>query len=100
MARTRTNIEKICTNRLVFFETLLDEFLPDTIMIVSKTFDTPLYENITFEFEFLSPRHRAEDISTLIEVVGYLGGTVIVGESNNAIGVFEKGIDYEKNSVI
>ncbi len=91
MTRTRTNIEKICVNRLVFFENLLDEFLPDTIMITARSFDTPLYEDISFEFEFLSPRHRSEDISTLIEVVGYLGGTVITNDSNFAIAYFTKG---------
>lgn len=89
--RTRTNIEKICTNRLVFLETLLDEFLPETVMIVSKTFDTPLYENITFEFEFLSPDNKDKDLDVLIDVAGYIGGTVIVNDSNIAVGYFTKG---------
>ena len=100
MTRTRESIERICTNRLVFFETLLDEFLPETIMITARSFDTPLYENITFEFEFLSPENKDKDLDVLIDVAGYIGGTVIVNDSNNAIGVFKKGFNNEKNSVI
>ena len=91
MTRTRTNIEKICTNRLVFFETLLDEFLPETVMITARSFDSSLYEDISFEFEFLSPQHKDKDLDILIDVAGYLGGTVIVNDSNIAVGYFTKG---------
>ncbi len=88
--RTRANIEKICTNRLMFLETLLDEFLPETVMVTARAFDTPLYENISFEFEFLSPENKDKDLDVLIDVAGYIGGTVIVNDSNIAIGIFER----------
>lgn len=89
--RTRRNIEEICINRLTFIETLLNEFLPDTVMITARSFDTPLYEDISFEFEFLSPNNKDEDLNILIDVAGYLGGTVIVNDSYIALGYFTKG---------